>query len=223
MLTNNKSNVTWTRYNKDYYVSKGYEFTEIGKVFEVNINDLPSKDTHDVDLKCDRCNTVMNWNYDVYLRNMETWQGTYCRECKKILRTGYPTINPSYDYYFRLHIKPWYIDSINSCNGLCVITGKPTTIVHHKYSLKRIIYETLQHFGIEDMLKNIEYDYNSLFMKTMAKKCLELHYEHGLGACLIKDMHLEFHSLYGNGNCSPEQFEEFKRLKLKRMVDYAYK
>jgi hypothetical protein len=212
MLKYSTTAVTWATATKDYYISKGYVFTGYGTELIVNIDDLPPKGYNGVYLICDRCGDEMSWNYSVYLSNMEQYHGTYCRECKKIMRTGYPTINPLYDYIFRRYIKPWHIDSLNASKGLCVISNKPTTIVHHKYSLKRIIFETLQYFEVIDMIKDI--DWESEIVKEMAKKCLELHYKHGMGACLTKELHYEYHSIYGNGNCTPEQFEEFRALKI---------
>jgi hypothetical protein len=221
MLKCNTIRVKWTKYNKDYYTSKGYIFTGCGNEFIVNVNDLSLKGNDKVPLVCDRCGVDMSWAYNVYVSNMESWKGTYCRECKKIPRTGYPTINLLYDYYFRQNIKPWYYDSLKACNSRCVISNKQTTLVHHKYSLKRIIYETLQSFGIPDKDMNSDSVYNSCDLPAMAKKCLELHYKYGLGVCLTKELHHEFHSIYGNGNCTPEQFEEFRILKLGGKAIYA--
>ena len=45
--------------------------------------------------------------------------------------------------------------------------------------------------------------------------CLELHYQYGLGVSLLESVHKEFHDLYGRGDNTPEQFEEFKKMKLK--------
>ena len=38
---------------------------------------------------------------------------------------------------------------------------------------------------------------------------IEIHYSHPLGVCLRRDIHIEFHRIYGNGHNTKEQFDEF--------------
>jgi hypothetical protein len=56
-------------------------------------------------------------------------------------------------------------------------------------------------------------------LDILSKKCLELHYKYGLGVCMTKPIHKEFHILYGLKNNTPEQYEEFKKNKLIELVN----
>lgn len=110
--------------------------------------------------------------------------------------------------YLRRNIKQWKIDSMKYCNYKCVITGEDFDDIHHLYSFNQIVEETL------DILNLPQYDeigkYTSEELLLLEQTCLELHYKYGYGACLKKSVHDLFHFIYGYGNNTPEQFEEFK-------------
>jgi len=99
------------------------------------------------------------------------------------------------------------------CNYKCVITDKNNhdLDIHHIFSFSNIIKETLLLLNLP-LYSEISY-YNNFELKLLENKCLELHYKHGLGACLSKKLHIEFHSLYGKKNFTPENFYEFYKNK----------
>jgi hypothetical protein len=84
--------------------------------------------------------------------------------------------------------------------------------VHHLYkNFKDIVSETLMLTHL-DLRENIsEYSQNEL--KLLAKTCLDLHYKYGLGVCILREYHLDFHTFYGHFNNTPEQYFDFKKEK----------
>jgi len=54
-------------------------------------------------------------------------------------------------------------------------------------------------------------DFTREELKKLSDECLEIHYRYSLGVCLTDEIHNLFHAIYGYGDNTPEQFEEFKR------------
>lgn len=114
----------------------------------------------------------------------------------------------------------WQYDSYDSTKSKCFITGKYGTKknkihLHHLYGFNTIVRETMENLNL-DFRENIGL-YSNEEVDAIEKMCLELHYKYGLGVPLLEDLHREFHSLYGVGDNTPEQFEEFKKMKNKRI------
>ena len=65
-------------------------------------------------------------------------------------------------------------------------------------------------------LKDKISDYSDDEIIKLKDTCLELHYKYGLGVCLTKEIHEEFHKIYGYGNNTKEQFQEFLNNKNKK-------
>jgi hypothetical protein len=111
-------------------------------------------------------------------------------------------------YYLRERIGQWKADSIKSCNGRCVLSGTSKKIeIHHLYSFSSIIDETLIELNL-DRKENVG-DYTEEELTAIENKCIEIHYRHPLGVCLRKDIHRDFHSIYGKDNTTEIQFKEF--------------
>ena len=79
--------------------------------------------------------------------------------------------------------------------------------------------ETLEELNIK--LKDTVAEYTEEELELIKDRCIEKHYERGLGVVITKEIHKEFHSIYGYGNNTPEQFEEFKNKKLKELEKIA--
>jgi len=139
--------------------------------------------------------------------------GDRCRFCGIEAKSGSNHYNwkggiTPIQLYLRGKITPWREDSIKKWNNICVITGKPADDVHHLYSFHLIVEETFQELKME--IKPRVEDYTQEELKRLSEKCLEIHYRYPLGVCLTNEIHNLFHSIYGYGDNTPEQFEEFK-------------
>lgn len=115
--------------------------------------------------------------------------------------------------YLREGISKWKKDSIRVCKYKCVITKKTNKDlqIHHLHSFRLILEETLKILNMPIYNQIEQYSIDEL--RLLNKTCLELHYSYGLGVCLTKDLHKEFHKKYGNKNFTPEDFQEFYLLK----------
>lgn len=114
----------------------------------------------------------------------------------------------------RAKLSSWKLDSLKKCNFKCDITGRGSEkIVHHLHSFNNILSETL------DVLKIPAYEnlnnYTIEELERITEVFLEIHSKYGLGVCLCRDEHEMFHKIYGKGNNTPEQYFEFKEMRLK--------
>ena len=132
-------------------------------------------------------------------------RGTGCKEC--YFEKTYKGIAPL-RHLLRNRIGEWRRQSIDNANGKCAITGEKYDVVHHLYSFNTILIDALNELNIN--LRNKVSDYSSEEIELLSNKVIELHKKHPLGVCLTKETHSLFHSLYGYGYNTPEQFEEFK-------------
>ena len=111
----------------------------------------------------------------------------------------------------RARLDPWTLQSLKAGEYKCCITGKSDVLidVHHIRSFKLIAIEALREFGIEDECyywKTYQ-DYG----EDVLSKIVELNNKYGLGALMRKDIHQLYHKIFGHGNNTEEQFEEFKQ------------
>lgn len=143
-----------------------------------------------------------------------------CPKCDKKRRNGDTSpswkggITPLYSN-IRSFMLPWKIDSYLKYNHTCDISRIKlnSNIIHHHYNYSDILKESLIELSIEP--KGAIGNYSSSELELIKSKCLELHYRYGLGVCLTKEIHEEFHKIYGKRNNTIEQYLEFKNNKLK--------
>ena len=102
----------------------------------------------------------------------------------------------------------WKIDSMKQCDFKDVIDGGDFDVIHHLFSFNFIVDEVFKELQFP-YHKEIE-EYSTLELDMIATTTLKLHYKYPLGVCLSNENHSLFHSEYGYGNNTPEQFEEFK-------------
>jgi len=111
----------------------------------------------------------------------------------------------------RARLDPWTIASLRAANYTCCITGESNIPidVHHITSFETIAKAAMAEFGISD-----ENYYTSAYSKYGTEvlfRIVELHNKYGLGAVMKKSVHVLYHKVYGHGNNTPSQFEEFKQ------------
>lgn len=114
--------------------------------------------------------------------------------------------------YLRGKMHDWKKQSMIACNYKCDITGKRFDDIHHLYGFDQILQEVLENTKIE--LKETISEYSDSELNDLETECIKLHEKYGLGVCLCRESHEEFHKIYGYGNNTPEQYYEFKNNKL---------
>ncbi len=109
--------------------------------------------------------------------------------------------------YLNKQIYEWKKESMENCKYKCVITGDRFDAIHHIYSKNMIIREALIETGLE--IKRKIQDYSEKELLLLVNTFRNLHKLHPLGVCLRKDIHDLFHKIYGSGNNTPEQWNDF--------------
>ena len=124
----------------------------------------------------------------------------------------------------RNEIYDWKKESMEHSNFKCVVTKERFDVVHHSHSFNSIVKEAIDILCLEERLYEHQYVEEDLTNIRILVK--ELHDKYTKGVCLTDGVHKEFHNLYGYGDNTFEQFEEFYKLKTNRnfLEDYpAYK
>lgn len=162
----------------------------------------------------DHCKVMTDEEIGLYLgRSSDSVRG------KRFLEKYYrPTTSGTYNYlseYIRKRNKVWKKLSAKKCNYKCVITGKRFQEIHHLYGMNKILEETLELLGYP---KNIEYNMLSKNeLDIILQQFYNIQSKYPIGVCLTKDIHKEFHDIYGYGDNTPEQFENFLKIKNYKM------
>jgi hypothetical protein len=89
----------------------------------------------------------------------------------------------------------------------CAITGKPMGHVHHLQSFNLMLIETMNILNFEIKRNVSDYLEEELSLILSTFFCIQEKYPSGVP--LTKNVHILFHTLYGRGNNTPEQFYEF--------------
>ena len=82
MLISKTTTVRWNNRTKKWYQSKGYIFTKIKNIFEVNVEDLQDGSNALVEVQCDGCKELlkpMKWNN--YKKCVHEDGKYYCQKC----------------------------------------------------------------------------------------------------------------------------------------------
>jgi hypothetical protein len=103
MILDKFVNVKWNYVNKNYYINKGYEFTNYKDKFEVNIDDLSKGSRIKIRVKCDFCGKEKETDYYNYNKSINNGNKYACssicsldkfkKTCLEKFGTEYPQQN----------------------------------------------------------------------------------------------------------------------------------
>ena len=113
--------------------------------------------------------------------------------------------------YLRTQLEDWKQRSMKEHGYKCFVTGKPFDEIHHAYGFNEIILETMEHTGLP-IYETVE-EYSPEELEFIRSTFLKLHDFYGLGFPLSIEIHDEFHSMYGYGKNTNDQFIEFLTIK----------
>lgn len=109
----------------------------------------------------------------------------------------------------RHYIAPWKKACLKEGNYQCDITGrKDDLIVHHFFNFSQIVKQASQNTGIP--ILNFVADYTLEEREKLSQEVLRLHTLDN-GVVLNRDIHNQFHEIYGKINNTKKQYIEFKK------------
>lgn len=118
-------------------------------------------------------------------------------------------ITPISKHLRRLN-EQWFEDCKQQVDYTCQLTGKHggNLHTHHLKAFSTIVIEAhdLHNIQIKDQVK----DYTQEELKLLEEYVGSWHKDNSNAVVLCEDVHKLFHSLYGKGENTPEQFEEFR-------------
>ena len=118
--------------------------------------------------------------------------------------TRFPSLNRFFAVYDR---RRWRKSVFVACNGTCVLTGKRGDDAHHVYSRSLLVERVALELGLSEDF-DINHCDNALKQKIIKTyNCFSS--QEARGVCLAKEVHRQFHDVYGFGYNTPEQFLEF--------------
>lgn len=113
--------------------------------------------------------------------------------------------------FLRRNLKEWKRKSLETTDFRCVISNeRGRLIVHHANPDKpfhKIVKEAFEITEIEYQ-RSLDY-YTKDQIEKLVMTCSELHFRYGLGIPLTKELHQEFHKIYGYIGWTNEDFERF--------------
>lgn len=109
--------------------------------------------------------------------------------------------------FFRKAIKSWKKDVARKYGYKCYLTGSKTDwVIHHLVSFADILHKSLDELGLplHPKLK----DYSDTELEQLKERVFSYHTVE-IGVVLQRKVHNKFHALYGKGNNTIDQFNEF--------------
>lgn len=180
--------IKWNNRNKNYYTDRGYEFTNNGDEFYVNIKDVSMGSKTIIEILCDNCNVILHRPYRDYIKCVHEDEKYYCKKCvHSILNSKENNINYNINKTQeerengrRIEGYTEFIKKVlardNFTCKCCGIESSGNVVAHHLDG----------------------YDW-----------CKEKRTDETNGITLCETCHKNFHSIYGYGKNTKEQFEEW--------------
>lgn len=86
MILDKEVEVRWHASNKNYYVTRGYQFTKYKDKFSVRVEDLPKGSHAKVLVQCDYCGEKITKEYRIYLKQNEfsIIKKDACKNCRSL-------------------------------------------------------------------------------------------------------------------------------------------
>lgn len=111
----------------------------------------------------------------------------------------------------RKSLKEWKKQVLIRDEFKCQISGeKKDIVIHHIYGFNLILLQASKNINVP-ILRQVS-DYSNIEDFYLLQKEVQKLHKIGDGITLSREIHNKFHSLYGKGDNTPEQFEEFLSL-----------
>lgn len=111
--------------------------------------------------------------------------------------------------YIRGQIWDWKKKSMEKCNYKCVFTGSKDFQIHHLYNVNTMLNSIMTDNNIPKKEKLSDYTQEDL--DNIVKLFIAEQDKYPLGVCVSKEIHVLFHSLYGQYNNTPAQWCQFEK------------
>ena len=195
-------NPTTKKYYEDLGYQLPYRYDKRGRLttprnceIKVKVKDLKLNSMAKIKVQCDCCNIIYDLPYYKYIKQNHNGK-IYCTHCAgKMLRLG--KNNPNYNFN---------------------LTDK-----EREEKRKNIRYA----YWVQQILSNYNYtcyncnkkgDLNAHHLYSW-KDYPNLRYDTNNGVCLCKKCHFQFHTIYGRGNNTKEQFIEWLNKDLSQIIE----
>lgn len=168
------------------------------------VDDIETYINKDVKIKC-ICNK--HPEHQIYISYGQLKQTNQpCSLCREELNTT------KLSKRLRGCINEWKESSKKYCNNSCVFTNSRSYQIHHVYSFKDIVLESLNNLNIQ-----IKEQYSSKEILLIKEEVKRLHEIYPPGICIHPELHTLLHSEFGK-NTNEEDLNEF----IKNYFNYIY-
>lgn len=110
--------------------------------------------------------------------------------------------------YIRGQLHAWKVKIREESNYRCALTGqKSNIIIHHIRGFNLLLSESIENLNFPIYEEMSQYTQDQL--DNLMEEFLSLQEYYGQYICIAEDVHIHFHSIYGCGSNTEEQWNEF--------------